>query len=174
MNIIKQRTLMTADYLKEYSLLPKNYNIDEIWNIVSLTEYTKIVPLIGIELYTELLDQVEANQVTSKNASLLLQIYPFEGLAVVEQSLPMLAYRINEAGITKNSSENSEPITLKEIDFLTNYIKSQLEVLRPKLVKYLEANKDLYPLLKIGSVEVQRDKAIYGFNPISVDVDGNK
>jgi hypothetical protein len=75
-------------------------------------------------MYKELLDQVENNEVTPENASLLLQIYPFEGLAIMEVSMPYIAYRVNEAGITKNSSENSEPLTVNELNYLTNYVRS--------------------------------------------------
>lgn len=76
--VIKQRCLMNKEYLKEYSLLPINFNTDEIWNFIPLAEQLHIVPIIGQEMYKELLDQVENNEVTPENASLLLQIYPLK------------------------------------------------------------------------------------------------
>ena len=112
--VIKQRCLMNKEYLKEYSLLPINFNTDEIWNFIPLAEQLHIVPIIGQEMYKELLDQVENNEVTPENASLLLQIYPFEGLAIMEVSMPYIAYHITEVGITKGSSENSDSVTTNE------------------------------------------------------------
>ena len=56
MAVIKQRTLFNEEYLKEYSLLPINFDVKEIWNFVPLTEQLHIVPIIGKELYNELLD----------------------------------------------------------------------------------------------------------------------
>lgn len=81
MAVIKQRTLINEEYLAEYSLFPKNYNYDETFQYVKLAEQLYIVPIIGQEMYNELLDQVENNEVTHDNAQLLLQIYPYLGAA---------------------------------------------------------------------------------------------
>ena len=59
---------MNKEYLAEYSLFPKNYNYDEITNFLKLAEMLHIVPILGQELYEELLDQVEKNEVTPANA----------------------------------------------------------------------------------------------------------
>ena len=125
--VIKQRTLFNEEYLKEYSLLPLNFDVKEIWNFVPLTEQLHIVPIIGKELYNELLDQVENNTVSPENASLLLEIYPFEGLALMEVCMPYLAMHISQVGITKGKSENSDSVEVEDINYLTNYVRSQME-----------------------------------------------
>ena len=122
--VIKQRTLFNEEYLKEYSLLPLNFDVKEIWNFVPLTEQLHIVPVIGQALYEELLDQVEKNEVTPANASLLLEIYPFEGLALMEVCMPYLAMHITEVGITLGKSENSDSASIDHINYLTNYVRS--------------------------------------------------
>lgn len=122
--VIKQRTLFNEEYLKEYSLLPLNFDVKEIWNFVPLTEQLHIVPVIGQALYEELLDQVEKNEVTPANASLLLEIYPFEGLALMEVCMPYLAMHITEVGITLGKSENSDSVGVDHINYLTNYVRS--------------------------------------------------
>ena len=175
MATIKQRTLMNKEYLTEYSLLPKNYSIDEVWNFIPIAEQLHIVPIIGMKMYTQLLDEVEQNNVDSANASLLLQIYPLEGLAIVETAMPYLAYRVNEAGITKNSSENSEPLTVNELNYLTNYVRSQIVPYKQKLEQFIQDNSELYPLIPKQEVCKQRTSGrVYGFNQINTDVDNNK
>ena len=176
MATIKQRTLMDKAYLAEYSLLPKNYNIDEIWNFVALTERLHIEPIIGSDLYNELLNQVEQNNVTPENASLLLQIYPFEGLALMEVAMPYIAYHITEVGITVGKSDNSESATVNDIDYITNYIKSQMVPLKKKLIDFLVRNKDVYPLYQVEDECSKETKTwnAYGFKPINTDIDGNR
>ena len=177
MATIKQRTLMNKEYLMEYSLLPINYNIDEVWNFIPIAEKLHIVPIIGVSLYNELLDQVQNNEVTPENASLLLQIYPFEGLAIIETAAPYLSMRINEAGITKNSSENSEPATVNDINYLINYIRSQMEPLKDSLTNWLDENRELFPLLPNKESEcpsTEQKGRVYSFNRINTDVDGNR
>lgn len=174
--VIKQRCLMNKEYLKEYSLLPINFNTDEIWNFIPLAEQLHIVPIIGQEMYNELLDQVENNEVTPENASLLLQIYPFEGLAIMEVSMPYIAFHITEVGITKGSSENSDSVTTNDINYLTNYVRSQMVPYKERLIEFISQNFELYPNIKIEKkCEKQTTNGrVYGFNQINTDVDYNR
>lgn len=174
--VIKQRTLFNEEYLKEYSLLPTNFNTKEVWNFIPLTEQLHIVPVIGQALYEELLDQVEKNEVTPANASLLLEIYPFEGLALMEVCMPYLAMHITEVGITKGKSENSDSADVNDINYLTNYVRSQMEPLKNKLTSFLKNNKDLYPLYKDKDIDCKPTKTwnVYGMNQINTDYDFNR
>lgn len=174
--VIKQRTLFNEEYLKEYSLLPLNFDVKEIWNFIPLTEQLHIVPIIGKELYNELLNQVENNTVSPENASLLLEIYPFEGLALMEVCMPYLAMHITEVGITKGKSENSDSADVNDINYLTNYVRSQMEPLKSKLISFLKTNKDLYPLYKDKDYNCKPTKTwnVYGMNQINTDVDFNR
>lgn len=161
---------MDSAYLKEYSLLPTNYSIQEIWNFIPIAENLHIVPLIGEDKYNELLDQVEHNNVSHDNAQLLLQIYPFESLAIMEVAIPYIAFHITEVGITKHSSDNSESASTDDINYLVNYIRSQMIPTKEKLVKYLKANDLLKPCKCNKNSNAGR---IYSFDKINTDVDGN-
>lgn len=174
--VIKQRTLFNEEYLKEYSLLPLNFDVKEIWNFIPLTEQLHIVPVIGQALYEELLDQVEKNEVTPANASLLLEIYPFEGLALMEVCMPYLAIHVSEIGLTLGKSENSESVGIEDINYLTNYVRSQMEPLKSKLISFLKNNKDLYPLYKDTDYNCKPTKTwnVYGMNQINTDYDFNR
>ena len=175
--VIKQRTLFNEEYLKEYSLLPTNFNTKEVWNFIPLTEQLHIVPVIGQALYEELLDQVEKNEVTPANASLLLEIYPFEGLALMEVCMPYLAIHVSEIGLTLGKSENSESASIEHINYLTKYIKSSMVPLKQQLVDFLNEHSDLYPLYKKPtSVCSDQTKTwnVYGMNQINTDVDFNR
>ena len=175
--VIKQRTLFNEEYLKEYSLLPTNFNTKEVWNFIPLTEQLHIVPVIGQALYEELLDQVEKNEVTPANASLLLEIYPFEGLALMEVCMPYLAMHITEVGITLGKSENSDSVGVEDINYLTNYVRSQMKPLKTRLIDFLNEHSDLYPLYK-KPTNVCSDQIktwnVYGMNQINTDYDFNR
>ena len=168
---------MNEEYLKEYSLLPLNFDVKEIWNFIPLTEQLHIVPVIGQALYEELLDQVEKNEVTPVNASLLLEIYPFEGLALMEVSMPYLAIHVSEIGLTLGKSENSESVGVEDINYLTNYVRSQMEPLKTRLIDFLNEHSDLYPLYnKPTNVCSDQTKTwnVYGMNQINTDYDFNR
>lgn len=177
MAVIKQQTLMNKEYLAEYSLFPKNYNYDEITNFLKLAEMLHIVPVVGQALYEELLDQVNKNEVTPANASLLLKIYPFLGAAVFEVAVPAVAIHVSEVGLTLGKSENSESASVEHINYLTNYIKSSMVPLKQQLVDFLNEHSDLYPLYnKPTSVCSDQTKTwnVYGMRQINTDVDFNR
>ena len=177
MAVIKQQTLMNKEYLAEYSLFSKNYNYDEITNFLKLAEMLHIVPVVGQALYEELLDQVNKNEVTPANASLLLKIYPFLGAAVFEVAVPAVAIHVSEVGLTLGKSENSESASVEHINYLTNYIKSSMVPLKQQLVDFLNEHSDLYPLYnKPTSVCSDQTKTwnVYGMRQINTDVDFNR
>lgn len=174
MSVVKQKVLMNEEYFAEYSLLPINYSYTEIFNYLKLAEQMHIMPIIGIDLYNELLDQVAENKVTPANASLLLAIYPYLGAAVVEVAMPMLAYRVNEAGITKNSSENSQPLTIEELNYLTNYIKSHMTVLKDQLINFIELHRSDFPSIpEFDCYSENKNNTIYSLGQINTDIDHN-
>lgn len=176
MAVIKQQTLMNKEYLAEYSLFPKNYNYDELTNFLKLAEMLHIVPVIGQALYEELLDQVNKNEVTPVNASLLLKIYPFLGAAVFEVAVPAVAIHVSEVGLTLGKSENSESASVEHINYLTNYIKSSMVPLKQQLIDFLNDNAELYPLYKKIDICPSQIKTwnVYGMKPINTDVDYNR
>lgn len=176
MAVIKQQTLMNKEYLAEYSLFPKNYNYDELTNFLKLAEMLHIVPILGTELYEELLDQVNKNEVTPENASLLLKIYPFLGAAVFEVAVPAVAIHVSEVGLTLGKSENSDSASVEHINYLTNYIKSSMVPLKQQLIDFLNEHSDLYPLYKDIDCSCKPVKTwnVYGMNQINTDYDYNR
>lgn len=141
-------TLIDFSYFSAYSPVPTNYNWDDIRPFVSIAEEVWVVDIVGRKLYNELLEQVQNNNLTRENSTLLLKIYPYLSMAIVFESMPFLAYNITEKGVTKGKSDNSEPISNSELINMQNHIRTQLEVLKRMLKNFLNENSDCYPLFK--------------------------
>lgn len=88
--------LITVEYLKEYSPIPNNFNWNEIKPFIPIAEEVHIVPIIGRKLYYELLEQVQKNEVTDVNSTLLLKIYQLEAIAVCLEALPFFTYHLRK------------------------------------------------------------------------------
>ena len=144
--IVQQWTLINESYFKSYSPLPENYNLKEIWPYVHIAEKLWVEPVLGTPLYEELLEQVNNNEVTELNSTLLLNVYPYLCHATVYEGLPFLSYHVSQVGITKGFSENSTGITEKEVNYINTHIRSQVEVMKKLLKKFLDEHHDLYPL----------------------------
>lgn len=144
-NLVKVPTLITTDYLAMYSPLPSNYDFSEVENYVHISEKIDIEPIIGTPLYEVLLDEVERDEVTPEHATLLLQIYPLLGFSTVYNALPFISYNISQIGITRGHSENSDSVDTKDVNYISNHLKSQVEVMKALLKKFLDEHKDYYP-----------------------------
>ena len=142
--------LIDFNYFSAYSPVPTNYNWDDIRPFVSIAEEVWLVDILGRKLYNELLEQVQNNNLTGENSTLLLKIYPYLSMAIVYESFPFLAYNISEKGITKGKSENSEPVTNAEISNVQNHLRTQLEVLKKMLKQFLVEHSECYPLFNSG------------------------
>lgn len=142
--------LINKELLKRYSPFPQNYDLTEVMNYVDLAEKMYILPIIGNDFYEELTEQVESNTVTSENSTALVEaIYPLLGFAVAHESLPLTWAKISEVGVVKSSSDNSEPLTLKDLTLVQQHLKNQVQVRIDYAKHWLCEHQFYYPKLEI-------------------------
>lgn len=147
-------TIINEKWLKEYSPIPLNYQMKEISNYVKLAEDLYVKPLLGDDLYNEILDQVNEDNLTDLNSTLLVEaIYPMEGYAVAYEALPIMWAHISEVGITKGKSENSDSIDLKDMTYVESHIKRQLDVRQRIAYGWLYGHRELFPSWKHDECE---------------------
>lgn len=170
-----QPTLINEEYLKEYSLFPKNYDLREVENFIPIAEQIHIVPILGLKLYEELIDQVTNNTLTEENSTLLLEIYKVEGVAVMYEALPFVWSHISQVGITKGKSDNSDSIENKDLSYIQTHIKAQMDYAKKYLKKWLDDYSDNFPLYEkdMECCKVKEDKMsldIYGIRKDFIDI----
>nr|UVX78859.1 MAG: hypothetical protein [Bacteriophage sp.] len=142
------KLLINEKYFKENSPIPINFNLDEIIPFFSVSEKMYVLPILGEALYEELLAQVCENNLTRENSELLLEIYPYLSFSICYEALPFISYHFSEVGITKGYSDNSTSVSQKDMSYIENKLKSQMEQLKEKLKEYLNKNADNYPLYR--------------------------
>lgn len=146
--VVKIPIMINETYFKAYSPIPKNYNWEEIKPFIHTAEKIWIEPVLGTPLYEELLEQVNNNEVTPENSTLLLQIYPYLSMAAVYESLPFIIFHVTEVGITKGKSDNSDSLSSKDTNYINSHIKAQIEVCKTLLKKFLNEHRETYPLYR--------------------------
>ncbi|MBP5421171.1 MAG: hypothetical protein J6Y78_01885 [Paludibacteraceae bacterium] len=141
-------TLINEKWLKEFSPIPLNYSMKEIQNYVKLAETVWILPLLGDDFYDELIDQVKENNLTEANSTALVEaIYPYLGFAVAYEALPLMWAHISEVGITKGKSDNSDSLDLKDMTYVQNHLRTQVEARKDYCKKWLCEHYTHYPTL---------------------------
>lgn len=140
--------------IAKYSNLPINYNYDEVLNYVDVAEKIWLVPVIGYEWYDELQEQVDNNNVSQENATALVEaIWPYLGFCIMYEALPTIAYHASEVSLTKGKSDNSEPLTLKEIGFYQEHMRRQIEARKDFLKKWICEHSNAFPLADVCACE---------------------
>jgi len=143
-----QNTIINAKWLKEFSPIPLNYNTKELDNYIKLSEAIWIIPVIGQQFYDELIDQVAENNLTEENSTALVEaIYPYLGFAIAYESLPLTWAHISEVGVTKGKSDNSDSLDLKDMTYVQQHLRTQVEARKDFCIKWLCERSDKFPLI---------------------------
>ena len=145
-----QNTIINEKWLKEFSPIPLNYNLKELHNYIKLAEVIWVLPVIGQDLYDELLDQVANNNLTDENSTALVEaIYPYLGFAVALEALPVIWAHISEVGITKGKSDNSDSLDLKDMTYMQQHLRTQVEARKDYCKKWLCEHNETFPTLDV-------------------------
>ena len=146
--ILSQWTVLTEEYLKANAPISININLKQIKPYISIAEKIWLIPVIGLPLYEELLEEVNTNSLTEKNSTLYLMLAPYVSFAVIYESAPFLMYHFSDVGVTRGKSDNSDSITINEANFISTRLRSTLETLKSNFKKWLDDHSDSYPLYK--------------------------
>lgn len=144
--------LLNNDNIAKYTILPTDYNYDEIWNYVNIAELEYIKPLISEDTY---------NSFTEDAPEPVLQ---YLGMQVSQLVLPIIALKVSDKGITRNNSEYSSKATLNEISYLEVRINSTINLLYKAFIKYLKDNN-----LLISNCSLERDN-VYSFPFVNTNI----
>lgn len=147
--------IINETYFKKYSPIPLNYNMAEIKNYIPVAEKIWVKPLIGYELFEELEEQVKNNTVSPENATLLTEggLWQYLSFATVYEALPMVWSHISEVGVTKGKSDNSDSLDLKDMTYVSQHLRNQVEVLKDQLKKWLCEHSDVFTTIDCCACE---------------------
>lgn len=143
-----QNCLINEKWLKEFSPVPLNYQMKELHNYIKLAESIWLQPILGNDFYEELLVQVAENNLTDVNSTALVEaIYPYLAFAVAYEALPIMWAHITEVGITKGKSDNSDSLTLRDMTYMQQHLRNQVEARKDYCKKWLCERIDLFPTI---------------------------
>lgn len=131
--------LINKKYFAQYSVLPTNYNYDDIMVYEPLAVSLWIEPVIGPYLLAELKSQIENNQLSPENSTLLTEglLWQYLTTAMCYEGLPFLWARVNEIGITLGESDNYKSVDLKDLTYIQNHLRRILESLKEQVIQFL-------------------------------------
>lgn len=151
--------IITENYLKEMSVLNGNVDMKVITPTILLCQDKYIKPMLGEDLFDEILDQVQTSSVTALNETILDNyILPALVYFTLTELTPVMKYKYANKGIMSKNSENSQPADLSEIKFLMDQWRNNAEMYADRGTAYLNDNTEDYPLYT-ANTECYKTKA---------------
>ena len=144
-------SIINEKYFKEYSPIPLNYNMKELKNYIKVAQEIWVRPLIGSDLLDEIEEQVKNNTVSEENATLLTDggLWQYLSYSTCLEGLPFLWAHISEVGVTKGKSDNSDSLDLKDMTYVSQHLRNQVEVLKDQLKKWICEHNESFPLADV-------------------------
>lgn len=177
--------IISEELLKLYSPLSKNIDVDKVYPYLHLAQQYYLEDILGLSLLEELQYQVENDCLTEENKALILKCAPVLSNYACYLALRSLAYSVTEKSITLEKSENSQPISEKELGEFILSLKQICEMHKEVLIKYLcrcsltyklwrpleDCNCQKY-IPKDGSADVDKSFTVYFPNKKKDGCDG--
>ena len=138
--------LIDEKLFRLYSVVSLHTPLDKCYPFLELAQNFYIEPILGTALLTELQLQIENDNLTDENKALIIKIAPALSAWTDYLAARSLAYSTTAKGVSKESSENSEPLNDKEMSFYIHNLRETANQSQEVLLKYLCRCADAYEL----------------------------
>lgn len=137
---------ISTDDVKRKSILKGNLDVDNFIQYIEVAQDTHILSFLGTDLYDKISADIIADTLTGNYLTLTTNyIKPMLIHWSVVESLPFLASTVDNVGITKRSSENSEVASKEDVDFMIEKARQIASNYTDRFIDYICANSDLFP-----------------------------
>lgn len=130
-----------------------------------------IKPILGKDLFNELLDEISDDTLTVVNSSLVEQIKPALSWLVFSQLIPYANVFSTASGLIKNQGEEFILADKEELGGMAKIAYGNFQVYEQDLKEFLQENKEDYPLWKD---QLCRDHTIQGYSISAIGGNHNK
>lgn len=160
------------NYLKTYSPLGKSIDVDEIYPFVSNAQDVYVQDILGTPLYNDFMTKT-SNYISGSGATFSAVEWTLLDLVskslvywTTYMALPHIYLRIRNAGVVKQSSENTTNSDLSEMKYLREEMKNLGEFWNTRCVNFICENSQSLPLYNAASDDMypsdrQYDSDIY-------------
>lgn len=138
--------LVTKEDIFKYTSLKGNVDVDKVTPFVKVAQDIEVQGILGTELYQRVLTDVMNNTLTGNYSVLVLQyVQPMLIHYAMADFLLFHGYEISNAGIVRNSPENTVLPDKSELDTLVKRERDIAETYRNRAVDYLVYYPQYFP-----------------------------
>ena len=136
--------------IKKKSIISGNVDPDKIVQFVEVAQDTHIQNYLGGKLYKKLQNLIidgELDDAGNSDYKTLVDTYIKPMLIWYTQAdyLPFSAFSVSNGGVYKHRSENSDSVSMDELNMLTSRALETAEFYTRRFMDYMDHNSTLYP-----------------------------
>ena len=134
------------NFLKENSEIDENVDMKLLNPTIWRCQIQYIQNVLGTKLYDKLLADIQADTLAG-NYLILVDEYCAAALqywVMYEVQIPLL-FKFRDKSVSTKNSNNSTPISTKELSRIENRFKDKAEFFTERVSDYLRANDELFP-----------------------------
>jgi len=136
--------------IKKKSIISGNVDPDKIVQFVEVAQDTHIQNYLGGKLYKKLQQLIvdgELDDAGNADYKTLVDDYIKPMLIWFTQAdyMPFAAFSVSNGGVYKHTSENSESVTMDELNMLAGRALETAEFYTRRFMDYMDHNSTLYP-----------------------------
>lgn len=138
---------ITEQYVKNTTPINDNVDLKSLTNAILEAQEIHIIEAIGSGLYNDLAAKIVAGTLTGNDATLVnTYIRPTLKYWVLVEGIPMMLFKLTNKAVSTSTSANSSPVQETNIDYLVNRFKAKAELYQDRMIRYIQANPNLFPL----------------------------
>ena len=138
---------ITPAYLKSNTPLNKDVDDAIIYPAIVTAQDKHMYNILGSGVYADIKMQVSGNTLTALNQTLLNNyLQPIITWYALAELMPFLSFRMQNKGMEKKHSENSESASIDEIGYIQDRIESTAKSYAQMCINFLIRNNQDYPL----------------------------
>lgn len=135
-----------VDDLKSNSPILQYVNSDELSVFIKPAQDIYIGRYLGRSFYYHLMNNLNTNTLSSDEEQLLIEyIFPAETWWITHEFALYSNYKFTNKSMSKQSSDNSTPAELVEVNFVISNIRDKAEYFTDILIRHLKDNYQKYP-----------------------------
>jgi hypothetical protein len=157
---------ITTKDLKQRSIISGNVDPDKIVQFIEVAQDTHIQNYLGGKLYKKiqtLITEGTISQAGNADYKSLLDTYIKPMLIWFAQAdyIPFAAFQISNGGVYKHRSENSDSVSMDEINMLTKRALETAEFYSRRFMDYMDHYSYLFPeYLESSNEDMHPDKDV--------------
>lgn len=149
-------------YVKNTTLIDENVDMRLILPSIRDCQELRIHPILGTPLYNDLKAKITAGTLNADETNLLDNyIAPAMGQWTLYECSASMLFKYRNKSVATKSSENSQPISYQDLQFLRDEWKNKAEEREARLINYLCDNDSLFPKYKEHSDDLNPRKTAF-------------